>query len=94
MLGPVALSSFESMFDSPPKRLADSSPEPVGSGGGCSLARVGLGDVARVGVSDDGLFVIEVFPPLTASAKRYVQFHGVCARLLLRLLGYLWQLCR
>ena len=56
MLGPLASFWLASAPESPPKRLAESRPEPGGGGSCCSLALVGLGDVARVGASD-GVFL-------------------------------------
>jgi len=56
MFGPLASFWEASAPESPPKRLAESRPEPGGGGGGCSLALVGLGEVARVGASD-GVFL-------------------------------------
>jgi len=46
--------------------LADSRPEPVGIGGGCSLAR-GLGDAWRVGASEAGFLVTDVLREFVVS---------------------------
>ena len=70
MFGPFAVRSLlASAPISPPNRLADSRPDPVGMGGGCSFARVGFGEVARVGASDEGFLIIEGFLELMSSAQ-------------------------
>ena len=57
------------MPTSPPKRLAERRPDPVGRGGGFSLALAGFGEVARVGPSEDGFLGMEGFLEVASSVQ-------------------------